>query len=123
MRLCRFRRGRDGLVITFSRGYSYFETPRVTFTLSVWIHCQPFLRCPCVDLVGHTYVGKSSIIAAMVTFLGIKKSVKQGSWYQDMTPTVSVFPHTTLGNVEIPLQQFVRPEQQRLTVGMLVDTP
>lgn len=42
--------------------------------------------------------------------------------YNHLSPTVSVFPHTTVGNVRIPLNAFRHPDGLR-TRASLYDTP
>lgn len=74
-------------------------------------------------MVGHTNVGKSSIIECMVKRSGLKKSsTRLSSKYGHLSPTVSIFPQTTLGNVEIPLKVFKHPQGLE-TRAMLYDTP
>ena len=73
-------------------------------------------------IIGHTNVGKSSVITAMVAASGFVKTARKESEYRHLSPTVSVFPHTTVGNVEIPLNAFKHPEGLQ-TGASLFDTP
>jgi ribosome biogenesis GTPase A len=73
-------------------------------------------------MVGHTNVGKSSIIGALMVASGIHKTPRMNSQYQHISPTVSIYPRTTLGNVELPLLAFKHPESPR-TRASLFDTP
>ena len=72
--------------------------------------------------VGNTNVGKSSVVAAMIDAAGYDKDVKLRSDYKLLSPTVSVFPHTTLDQVEVPLNAF-RRESKVMTFAKLYDTP
>lgn len=72
--------------------------------------------------IGHTNVGKSSIVSAMIDAAGYKKAEELKRNYRILTPTVSVFPHTTIDNVEIPLNAFQR-ETGLTTSAKLYDTP
>lgn len=70
-------------------------------------------------LIGHTNVGKSSVIGALIEAGGIPSKTKE---YKNIRPTVSVFPHTTVENVEIPIIAF-RSQQSLPTQSSLFDTP
>jgi ribosome biogenesis GTPase A len=70
---------------------------------------------------GHTNVGKSSIVASMLQESGIAKTTRLKSDYKFLSPTVSVFPHTTVGLVKVPLNAFRTPKGR--TRGSLFDTP
>jgi hypothetical protein len=70
---------------------------------------------------GNTNVGKSSIIAAMLHRRLYKELQNLTSDHALLSPTVSVFPHTTLGTVEIPFDVF---KQDTLTTqAKIYDTP
>jgi hypothetical protein len=58
----------------------------------------------------------------MINAAGYKKSDTVKSDYRLLSPTVSVFPHTTLGQIEIPLNAFKR-ESRLQTSAKLFDTP
>ena len=73
-------------------------------------------------MIGHTNVGKSSIIAAMVGASGHAQKANSTSQYKDISPTVSVFPHTTVGFVQIPLNALKHPQGFE-TQASLFDTP
>ena len=70
---------------------------------------------------GHTNVGKSSIVASMLEESGIEKTKRLKSDYKYLSPTISVFPHTTVGLVKVPLNAFRNPKGR--TRGSLFDTP
>ena len=73
---------------------------------------------------GHTNVGKSSVIKAMVEVGGSKKKLGQSTQYQVFSPTTSIFPHTTLANVKIPIKVFQNPQsQQNPSNANFYDTP
>jgi ribosome biogenesis GTPase A len=92
---------------------------RAMFTSLV---CTLTVDMKITELLGRTNVGKSSVIGALIEAGGIPKKMKRGSGYKIIVPTVSVFPHTTLGNVEIPLSTF-RRQQNLPTQSSLFDTP
>lgn len=75
-------------------------------------------------MVGRTNVGKSSVIGALLEAGGIpnKTKTKQRKEHKMVVPTVSIFPHTTLENVDIPLSSF-RRQQNLPTQSSLFDTP
>ena len=74
--------------------------------------------------LGHTNVGKSSIITALFSSTGISKHNKD---LKHISPTISIFPHTTLGSIPTPLRLFRAPGprdgQPMATRGDLIDTP
>jgi hypothetical protein len=62
------------------------------------------------------------LITALVAESGFEITARMKSDYNHLSPTVSVFPHTTVGNVGIPLNAFRHPEGLR-TRASLYDTP
>jgi ribosome biogenesis GTPase A len=74
-------------------------------------------------MIGNTNVGKSSVIAALLKAGGVGKHSSPTG--QHLSPTVSVFPHTTIANVEIPLRMFGRFKDRfnLPTKASLYDTP
>lgn len=75
--------------------------------------------------LGHTNVGKSSIISALL------KTTSPSKQTNPHAPTISIFPHTTLGSIPIPLRSLRPPARTMgdaggrgmVTRGVLVDTP
>ena len=74
-------------------------------------------------VAGHTNVGKSSLIKAMVEVSGSKKNKGEKTQYQMFSPTTSIFPHTTLANVKIPLHVFQSPKRALPNNSYFYDTP
>ena len=69
-------------------------------------------------------MGKSSVIKAMVEVGGSKKKKGQSTQYQVFSPTTSIFPHTTLANVKIPIKLFKNPQSlQNPSNAHFFDTP
>lgn len=58
----------------------------------------------------------------MVEASGYEKKAGQKSPYKLISPTVSIFPHTTVGFVEIPMNAFQHPQGFK-TRASLFDTP
>jgi len=66
-------------------------------------------------LVGITNVGKSSVVAAMVNAFGQQRD--------HLAPTASIYPRTTLGNVQLPVDLFMRPGTRTYSRACVFDTP
>jgi ribosome biogenesis GTPase A len=71
---------------------------------------------------GITNVGKSSVIAALLAESGLLHD--QLSTYRELAPTISIYPHTTLGRIRIPLTAFGKwGAKLDRTYTALFDTP
>jgi hypothetical protein len=64
------------------------------------------------------------VLKAMVEVGGSKKKLGQSTQYQVFSPTTSIFPHTTLAHVKIPIKVFQNPQsRQNPTQANFYDTP
>lgn len=119
----------DVLTVSAKKGYGIRELRERIFQLRNAESNVYFIGTPLPPsfrgerfMVGHTNVGKSSIISALLESSGHSKKATMTSEHKNLSPTVSVFPHTTIGFVQIPMNTFKHPRGLESRAS-LFDTP